>query len=158
MRTRDVKWIVVHCTATEAGREVSKDDLIAWHCSPRGNGWSNPGYHYLVHLDGSVSSLLSTHLVANGARGYNAHSVHVAYVGGLSKGKPHDTRTSAQKGAILLLLWMLKKQFPAAEIVGHRDLPGVTKACPCYDVQRDIMLSGNMQLTMEVDKHDKRDN
>ena len=158
MRARDVKWIVVHCTATEAGREVSKDDLIAWHCSPRGNGWSNPGYHYLVHLDGSVSSLLSTHLVANGARGYNAHSVHVAYVGGLAKGKPHDTRTTAQKGAILLLLWKLKKQFPAAEIVGHRDLPGVTKACPCYDVQRDIMLSGNMQLTMEVDKHDKGDN
>jgi len=28
------------------------------------------------------------------------------------------------------------RQHPQAVIVGHRDLPGVAKACPCFDVKR----------------------
>ena len=35
------------------------------------------------------------------------------------------------------LIHELKKQFPKARILGHRDLPGVHKACPCYDVAKD---------------------
>lgn len=30
------------------------------------------------------------------------------------------------------LLLKLHRLFPAALIVGHRDLPGVKKACPCF--------------------------
>ena len=32
----------------------------------------------------------------------------------------------------------LLKRFPKARILGHRDLPGVRKACPCYDVAKDL--------------------
>ena len=35
------------------------------------------------------------------------------------------------------LIRELKKQFPKARIFGHRDLPGVQKGCPCYDVRAD---------------------
>ena len=31
----------------------------------------------------------------------------------------------------------LKALFPKARILGHRDLPGVHEACPCYDVAKD---------------------
>jgi len=26
--------------------------------------------------------------------------------------------------------------YPKAKILGHRDLPGVRKACPCFDVRK----------------------
>ena len=32
-----------------------------------------------------------------------------------------------------MLLRRLKTEHPQARIVGHRDLPGVHKACPCFD-------------------------
>ncbi len=56
------------------------------------------------------------------------------YEGGLDeKGKPADTRTPAQKAALLKLLRRLKREHPDAEILGHRDLPDVHKDCPCFD-------------------------
>ncbi len=35
------------------------------------------------------------------------------------------------------LIRELKTRFPKARILGHRDLPGIRKACPCYDVAKD---------------------
>lgn len=42
-----------------------------------------------------------------------------------------DTRTDAQKAALLGLLTDLKQRFPEAVIHGHRDF--AKKACPCFD-------------------------
>ena len=35
--------------------------------------------------------------------------------------------------ALLALLRSLKLDYPDAQIIGHRDLPGVSKDCPCFD-------------------------
>ena len=70
-------------------------------------------------------------------RNHNAHSVGVCYEGGLdANGKPKDTRTLEQKGALLALLRELKRQFPKALIVGHRDLNPM-KGCPCFDAVKE---------------------
>ncbi|MBQ8158548.1 MAG: N-acetylmuramoyl-L-alanine amidase, partial [Prevotella sp.] len=62
-------------------------------------------------------------------------SLGVCYEGGLdAQGKPADTRTPRQKRAMQELLDRLKKEHPDAVVVGHRDLPGVKKDCPCYNV------------------------
>jgi hypothetical protein len=34
---------------------------------------------------------------------------------------------------MLTLLKRLKTEHPQAVILGHRELPGVHKACPCFD-------------------------
>ena len=39
-----------------------------------------------------------------------------------------------QKETLQRLLERLKEDYPDARIVGHRDLPGVKKDCPCFDV------------------------
>lgn len=66
---------------------------------------------------------------------YNAHSIGVCYEGGLdADGRPADTRTPAQKLAMRKLLESLCLDYPDAAILGHRDLPWVRKACPCFDV------------------------
>ena len=88
--------------------------------------------------------------MANGARGYNATSVHVAWVGGVDDaGRPVDNRTPAQRAALRLVVARLAKSFPDADIVGHRDLSpdlngnGIVdpwervKECPCFDVRSE---------------------
>ena len=47
---------------------------------------------------------------------------------------PEDTRTPEQKETLHRLIQRLKEDYPEARVVGHRDLPGVKKDCPCYDV------------------------
>ena len=70
--------------------------------------------------------------------GYNKHSLGECYEGGLDKqGTPDDTRTPLQKRALLRLLRRLKKAHPDARILGHRDLPNVHKACPCFDAIKE---------------------
>ena len=50
------------------------------------------------------------------------------------RGRPCDTRTPEQKETLRRLIERLKEDYPEAKVMGHRDLPGVKKDCPCYDV------------------------
>ena len=43
-----------------------------------------------------------------------------------------DTRTDAQKHSLYELLKELTAEYPQARIMGHCELPGVAKKCPCY--------------------------
>ena len=141
--------LVIHCTATPEGREVTADDIRRWHCAPppKGRGWSRVGYTDMVHLDGRVERLVPNNEdafvdgweVTNGAKGHNTTSRHVVYVGGLrADGKtPADTRTPAQKAALKAYVEDFRKRFPWADVCGHRDLPGANKACPCFDVRKE---------------------
>ena len=48
-----------------------------------------------------------------------------------------DTRTAAQKDAMFWLIINLHHRFPDIKVIlGHRDLPGVQKACPCFDATK----------------------
>ena len=64
--------------------------------------------------------------------------IGIWYEGNLNEqGQFADTRTETQKRSMAALIRELKTRFPKARILGHRDLPGVRKACPCYDVAKD---------------------
>lgn len=128
---RTINEIIVHCSATPEGQNVTAADIRRWHTV--GNGWSDIGYHFVVRLDGTVEP--GRLLAQTGAhcRGHNARSVGICYVGGLAADghTPKDTRTPAQRAALLTLLKELKQQFPGAAIHGHRDF--AVKACPSFD-------------------------
>lgn len=49
---RKIDEIIVHCSATPEGRDVSMADIRRWHVEER--GWSDVGYHFVVTLDGTV--------------------------------------------------------------------------------------------------------
>lgn len=144
-----IERLVIHCTATPEGREVTAADIRRMHCSPppKGRGWKQVGYTDLVHLDGSVERLVDNNEdgwvdpweVTNGAKGYNGTSRHIVYAGGCARdGKtPKDTRTREQKAALLAYVKNFHKRFPKADICGHGDLPGVKKACPSFDVRKE---------------------
>ena len=147
--SKSLQYLVIHCTATPAGREVSSDDIRRWHTSPvskGGRGWKQVGYTDMIHLDGRIERLVDNNEdaqvdpweVTNGAKGYNSISRHIVYVGGVDAHdvkKAVDTRTAAQKEALKRYVLDFHKRFPQVKIVGHRDFPDVAKACPSFDVR-----------------------
>lgn len=137
-------YLVIHCTDTPEGREVSSAEIRAWHTAPAskgGRGWRQVGYTDMVHLDGRVERLVENNEdayvddweITNGVKGYNSISRHIVYVGGRTRaGKLADTRTAAQKAALADYVRDFHNKHPHVKIVGHRDL--AAKACPCFDV------------------------
>ena len=130
---RKIDTIIVHCTATKDGIDVSAADVDRYH---RSLGFSEIGYHYLVRLDGAIEQGRALNRIGAHCKGKNVNSVGVAYVGGLGvDGKPADTRTEAQRYSLLKLIMELKREFPLAVVHSHRDF--VAKACPCFDATNE---------------------
>ena len=135
---RKIDKIIVHCSDTEEGKNFTAEDIRLWHMlpPPRGNGWSDVGYHYVIKLDGTIQNGRDVDIIGSHCKGWNAHSIGVCYIGGRGKdGKMKDTRTDAQKAALVFVLKALKKLYPEAEIYGHRDLS--SKMCPCFDARKE---------------------
>lgn len=142
---RKIERIFVHCTASKQTATV--DDIKQEF---KNKGWENPGYNYLVDANGETHNLLPEDQVSNGVQGYNSTAVNVAYIGGIdSNGKGIDNRTDEQKKTLKSLLTELKKKYPGAEILGHRDISpdknknGIVdpweriKECPCFDAKTE---------------------
>lgn len=131
--SRQIKEIIVHCTATRAGVNCTVEDIRRWH---KQQGWSDIGYHYVVYRDGSVHEGRNVNIVGAHCLGHNTYSIGVAYVGGVARdGKtPADTRTVAQAEGLEKLMVELRRMYPQAQIYGHRDF--ARKACPCFDARK----------------------
>lgn len=125
---RRIDRIIVHCSATESGHDVGVREIDRWH---RARGWRCIGYHYVVRLDGTVEQGRQEAQTGAHCAGYNAHSIGVCYVGGLSGGLPTDTRTAAQKTAMKKLISELLGRYPGATVHGHMEF--AAKVCPCFD-------------------------
>ena len=151
-----MQYLVIHCTATPEGREVSAAEIRRWHTAPPpvGRGWKQVGYTDLVHLDGRIERLADNNEdanvdpweVTNGAVGYNSVSRHIVYVGGCDNHlAPKDTRTEAQREALKRYVEDFHARFPQVKIVGHHELnPG--KACPSFDVPTWLRSIGIRQV------------
>lgn len=132
---RQINYIIIHCSATKAGQDFHAKDIKKWHLQ---RGFSDIGYHQVIDLDGTVENGRSIAIAGAHCAGYNANSIGICYVGGLDAyGKPADTRTEAQKKSLLKLIKSYKSRFPDAKVVGHRDMPNVHKACPCFDAKKE---------------------
>ena len=148
-----LKLLVIHCTATPEGREVSAEEIRRWHTAPPsegGRGWRQVGYTDMVHLDGTVERLVEKNEddvvdpweVTNGAKGHNSTARHIVYVGGVAAdGKtPKDTRTPEQRSALERYVKDFHRRFPRVRIVGHNEL--AAKACPSFDVRHWLFQIG----------------
>ncbi len=128
---RSINLIVIHCTASRPDQQITMPMLEQMH---RARGWKQCGYHYYITRDGQLYQGRPEEMIGAHARHYNAHSIGICYEGGLDEhGRPADTRTLAQRQALIALLRSLKVDYPNADIVGHCELEGVHKACPCFD-------------------------
>ena len=127
---REIREIIVHCSATPEGRDYSVATLTAWH---RHRGFLTIGYHYVIDLRGGVHIGRPLAMVGAHCRGHNTRSIGICIIGGVARDgrTPKDTRTVAQKEALARLLRELHARYPRATLHGHREF--ANKACPSFD-------------------------
>lgn len=131
--TQTITEIIVHCTATPAGRDLTAADITRYHLD---RGFETIGYHYIVRLDGKVEQGRDEAFVGAHCLGHNSRAIGVAYIGGLDReGNPTDTRTDSQRAALQYLIGELCRRYPTAKVHGHRDF--AAKACPCFDAAKE---------------------
>ncbi|MBD5205006.1 MAG: N-acetylmuramoyl-L-alanine amidase [Bacteroidales bacterium] len=149
--------IIVHCSASKEGKEVSSDSIDQLHKARKFSSYVSGGkthyigYHFLIHLDGTIEECRPIAKMGCHASGHNARSIGICYIGGLdSKEAIKDTRTSEQKEALVKLIKELKNRRPTIKrVMGHRDTSpdlngnGVIepfewiKGCPCFDAIKE---------------------
>lgn len=128
---RIIRDIIVHCSATEAGRNFKARDIDGWH---REKGYNRIGYHYVIDLDGTIERGRPISLAGAHCKGHNAHSIGICYIGGLKGGKPADTRTFEQRAALNKLIYNLIEMYHV-KVHGHRDY--AKRDCPCFDATKE---------------------
>lgn len=146
MARKKIRFLVIHCSATPEGMEVTEADIRRWHLSPKpqGRGWKQVGYTDLFHLDGSITRLADNNddeyvdswEITNGAVGINSVSRHIVYAGGIDKvtKKPKDTRTEEQKQSLEAYVKEFIYNNPDILVAAHYHFSN--KACPCFDVEK----------------------
>ncbi|GHD63799.1 N-acetylmuramoyl-L-alanine amidase [Jeongeupia chitinilytica] len=164
--SRSINLIVIHCAATPNGKALYKGGtrtaaatIDVWH-SQRGfrrdtvaREAFNPqlyalGYHHVIDCDGRQETGRAHSEIGAHVAGHNANSVGVCMVG-------TDKFTQRQWEALHSQVRSLQARYPAARIVGHRDLspdkngdgtiqPSEwTKTCPGFNVAD--WLAGGLQ-------------
>lgn len=133
--TRLINEIIIHCTATPEGNDYTVEQIRQWHLA---RGFNDIGYHYVVHLDGTVEAGRAEALIGAHVAGHNTGTLGVVYVGGVeTDGKTaKDTRTPAQEAALMATCRALMAKYPAInKISGHNQY--ANKACPSFYVPDD---------------------
>jgi N-acetylmuramoyl-L-alanine amidase len=142
MNPSSIQWLTIHCTATPEGRANTAAEITAMDKERFGQ----PSYHYVIELDGKVVPTLREDQVGAHVALHNHGNIGISYVGGTETlnagGKPKDTRTPQQQGALEVFVRNFIKRYPKAKIRGHREWPHVAKACPSFDVHAWLTARG----------------
>lgn len=127
-----IKYLTIHCAATPEGRDVTPATINAWDRAKLGQ----ISYHHVVTLDGVDHVALPDDVKGAHVGGANAGNIGVCYVGGMDAQMhaPKDTRTPAQRATLRAIVIRYKAKYPGLIVRGHREWPGVKKACPSFDV------------------------
>ena len=126
-----IRYLTIHCAATPEGRDVKAETIDDWDRAKFGQ----VSYHIVIEVDGTAVRGLRDDQRGAHVGGRNTGNIGVCYVGGVDKkGNPKDTRTPAQKATMLRIVREYQAKYPEIVTRGHRDWPGVKKACPSFDV------------------------
>lgn len=150
VRKRETDFVVVHCSATPASRDIGAADIDTMH---KARGWQGIGYHFVIRRNGRIETGEDLARMGAHCREVNDRSVGICMVGGTdSKLKAENNFTAAQFESLAYLLPMLERVYPGVKFRGHRDfsedrnLDGVItsdefmKMCPCFDVDQFLRL------------------
>jgi N-acetylmuramoyl-L-alanine amidase len=134
------RFLTIHCAATPEGRDVKAATISAWDIAKFGQ----VSYHHVVELDGTAVQTLPDDKRGAHVGGKNTGNIGICYVGGMDAkmAKPKDTRTAAQKATLRRLVTEYQAKYPGIIVRGHREWPGVAKACPSFDVQAWLKAEG----------------
>ena len=121
---KKIKLLVVHCSDTENGKDLSAIDIHKMHLE---FGWNGIGYHKIIKRSGKIENGRPEYWVGAHVKGKNEISLGVCLIG-------RDRFTKKQFISLERILKKWKVSYPSAKIVGHRDTVKTKKTCPNFDV------------------------
>lgn len=137
---RNIHSVVIHCAATECKSSVTAEVITSWHLK---RGFSGCGYHFVIDSNGRLEFTRPLERAGAHCKGHNRFSIGICLVGGVNKeGTPENNFSWSQWKTLKSLLQLLYMTFGYVETLGHRDLPNVAKACPCFDVREWLEKEG----------------
>lgn len=151
-RRTQTRFIVVHCSATKPSMNITAQRVREWHMA---KGWNDIGYHFFIQRDGTIEAGRHPDEVGSHVAGHNTDSVSFCMAGGLSEdGKSFNNRpdlfTPQQWASAKHLIAVLRRMYPFAAVLGHRDLsPDLDqdgkieqhewlKTCPGFDASYEL--------------------
>lgn len=170
------KKIIVHSSASPWGNALVIDQ---WH---RERGWRGIGYHAVILNGFPHTSYWCTDRrikIYNGviepgraldadndidsweqgahAYGYNENTVSVCLIGGeytsVGETKFEDfTKNQIISLVKLVKLWQFQFRISTENVLGHSELPGVTKSCPCLQMEKIRLLVDNKTESIRLFK------
>ena len=133
----EIDLICVHCAFTYADQDIGLAEIDKWH---RDRGFNGCGYNYIIRRDGALELGRLEGLELAHARGFNKNAIAVCLVGGKGEyGQPEANFTAMQTKSLKTFLSFMGLKYPEARMLGHRDLPGVNKDCPCFDLHHFVV-------------------
>lgn len=133
---RQINKIIIHCSDTPPSMDIGASEIKRWHTDkpPKGNGWSDNGYHFVVRRSGELEPGRPEDKPGAHTRGHNADSIGICLVGGRSKdGGAECNFTHRQWTTVYDLVERLTRKYPDAEVYGHNDFSN--KPCPTFNAQ-----------------------
>lgn len=128
-----MKHIVIHHSASGP---VKMETIRRWHTDPkpRGHGWSDIGYQYVIEMDGKRR--YGRPLFKRGVHcpPFNQHSLGICIIGDNRPGK--HPWTDAQIDTARELVAAIRLLAPRATVVGHKDVGRTRTICPGVSKQR----------------------
>ena len=137
--TKRINQIIIHCADTPNGKIFTAEDIDQWHKS-RGfhrnttlSKWSNLkhiGYHFVIHLNGSVLIGRQDNETGAHAKHHNLNSIGICLIG-RNKFTPQQWDSLKE---LTLILQRKHTRIDAQNIIGHRQV-NEHKSCPNFSVQ-----------------------
>lgn len=131
----------LHCSDTPPSMHVGEVEIRRWHLE---RGWADIGYNIVIRRSGRTE--IGRPLDYRGAHvaGFNHRALGICLVGGRAENStaPEDNFTPRQFDALadtLRFCWWI---WPGARVVGHREFPGVAKACPVFSIEQFLQRYG----------------
>lgn len=130
---RQIKKIILHCSDSQDSLDIGVKEIKKWHTDPppKGNGWTDIGYHFVVRRDGRIERGRSEETIGAHVAGHNSDSIGVCWVG-------RTVASDKQLQAIYALLRGLidKYGLEIEDIWGHNQFDS-HKTCP--NLQMDFV-------------------
>lgn len=133
---KQIKEIILHCSATPEGKEFKASDIDRWH---KAKGWKMIGYNYVIDIDGTVEQGRPLYMDGAHTIGHNKNSIGICYIGGVEKNdvrKPKDTRTIAQRESMYALVYQLLQVYDLSISDVHCHNEFANKACPSFKIEQ----------------------
>ena len=123
---RHVDRVFLHCTASSYDHHDDIEIVRKWHLA---RGWSDVGYHFMIHKDGSMSEGRPLERTPAAQKGHNKGTIAIAMHGGMHAKDDFSTKQ-------IVTLREFCEQIRAAydgDITFHGHSEVVIRDCPVYD-------------------------